>query len=111
MGNVYSVYSYFDYSFLFFGSYKADSSYLPVLNVSKLNKAQVSNAIMTSGFTGVDGLSSVKPVSGIVKDGANYYQVTVTEVTSKKTSPMSETVINLFKDACNVKNNIDKYSK
>ena len=111
MGNVYSVYSYFDYSFLFFGSYKADSSYLPVLDVSKLDKNQVSSAIMTSGFTGVDGLSSVKPVSGIVKDGANYYQVTVTEVTSNKTSPMSEDVINLFKDACNVKDNIDKYSK
>lgn len=111
MGNVYSVYSYFDYSFLFFGSYKADSSYLPVLDVSKLNKNQVSSAIMTSGFTGVDGLSSVKPVSGIVKDGGNYYQVTVTEVTSKKTSPMSEDVINLFKDACNVKDGIDIYSK
>ena len=111
MGNVYSVYSYFDYSFLFFGSYKADSSYLPVLAVSKLNKTQVSSAIMTSGFTGVDGLSSVKPVSGIVKDGANYYQVTVTEVTSKKTSPMSEEVINLFKDACNVKDDIGIYSK
>ena len=111
MGNVYSTYSYFDYSFLFFGSYKADASYLPVLDVSKLNKTQVSSAIMTSGFTGVDGLSSVKPVSGIVKDGGNYYQVTVTEVTSPKTSPMSETVINLFKDACTVKDGKEVFSK
>lgn len=111
MGNVYSTYSYFDYSFLFFGSYKADSSYLPQLDISALNKNQVSSAIMSSGFTGVNGLTSVKPVSGIVKDGANYYQVSVQEVSENKTSAMSETVVNLFKDACTVKDGKDVYAK
>lgn len=111
MGNVYSVYSYFDYSFLFFGSYKADSSYIPQLDISRLNKTKVSAAIMNSGFSGTDGLTSVKPVTGIVKDGANYYQVSVEEVTATKTSAMSEEVVNLFMDACTVKNNKDKFAK
>lgn len=111
MGNVYSAYSYFDYSFLFFGSYKADSNYMPQFNIDRLNKTSVSNAIMTSGFNGVNGLSAFKPVSGIVKDGENYYRVSVQEVSQTKTSPMSQEVIDLFKDACTIKDNINIYSK